>query len=36
MHESWNIDLDDMRTEIHRRQNDVISGKIDLTDLNVN
>ena len=36
MHESWNIDLDDMRAEIHRRQNDVISGKIDLMDLTVN
>ena len=35
MQEQWNIDIDKMRAELQKRQNDVISGKIDLTDLTV-
>ncbi len=32
----WNVDLDKMRRAIWRRQNDVMQGKIDLTDITVN
>ena len=35
MQTQWNIDLDDMRAEIQKRQNDVISGKVDLSDLTI-
>ena len=35
MQEQWDIDIDKMRAELQKRQNDVISGKIDLTDLTV-
>lgn len=36
MHTTWGIDLDELRDCILRRQVDVTSGKIDLTDLTVN
>lgn len=36
MHTTWNIDLDELRDCILRRQVDVTSGKIDLTDLTIN
>ena len=32
---SWNIDLDQLRTVVNRRQADVIAGKVDLNDLTV-
>ncbi|MBR1505689.1 MAG: putative zinc-binding metallopeptidase [Prevotella sp.] len=35
MSEQWGIDIDQMRDEIQKRQNDVAEGKIDLTDLSV-
>ena len=36
MFSTWNIDLDQLRDCILRRQVDITSGKIDLTDLTVN
>lgn len=33
---TWGIDLDKMRRSVWRRQDDVMSGKIDLTDLSLN
>lgn len=33
MQESWGIDLDQLRKTILRRQDDVVSGKVDLTDI---
>lgn len=33
---TWNIDLDKMRKSIWRRQDDVMKGKVSLTDLTVN
>ena len=36
MYSTWNIDLDQLRDCILRRQVDITSGKIDLTDLTVN
>lgn len=33
MSSSWGIDLDDLRTIVQRRMNDVVQGKINLTDL---
>ena len=36
MSETFNIDIDALRSAIHRRQNEVISGKIDLEDLTLN
>ena len=36
MFTTWNIDLDVLRDCILRRQVDVTSGKIDLTDLTTN
>lgn len=35
MQESWNIDIDDLRHTILRREADVAAGKIDLSDLSV-
>lgn len=35
MQENFDIDIDDLRTEILRRENDVINGNVDLTDLTV-
>ena len=35
MHDSWNIDLDDLRNTIQRRQKDVFNGEVDLTDITV-
>lgn len=32
---SWNIDIDELRDAILRRQDDVVSGKIDLTDITI-
>ena len=32
---TWNIDLDKMREAVARRQNDVVNGKIDLTDISL-
>ena len=32
---TWNIDLDKMRESVARRQNDVVNGKIDLTDISL-
>ena len=36
MNTTWNIDIDELRDCILRRQVDITSGKIDLTDLTVN
>lgn len=36
MHNTWGIDIDKLRDTILRRQGNVTSGKIDLTDLTVN
>lgn len=36
MMKSWKIDMDKVRDVLHRRTNDIVSGKIDLTDLTVN
>ena len=36
MMKSWKIDIDKVRDVLHRRTNDIVSGKIDLTDLTVN
>lgn len=35
MAESWNIDIDELRSTILRRQNDVVKGKVDLTDISL-
>lgn len=35
MLKSWNIDIDVLRAEILRRQDDIASGNIDLTDLTI-
>lgn len=35
MHDTWGIDIDELRDCILRRQGDVVNGKISLTDLNV-
>ena len=35
MQDSWNIDMDQLRATILRRQNDVVKGKIDLTSLEI-
>lgn len=35
MQSSWNINLDDLRSTILRRQNDISAGKVDLTDISV-
>ena len=35
MHDTWHIDIDELRDCILRRQNDVVNGKVDLTDLTV-
>jgi substrate import-associated zinc metallohydrolase lipoprotein len=35
MQTKWNVDIDQLRDAIQRRQADVISGKISLTDLTV-
>ena len=35
MEEHFNIDMDDLRATLQRRQNDVVSGKVDLSDLTV-
>lgn len=32
---SWNIDLDQLRSVVNRRQSDVIAGKVDLNDLTI-
>jgi substrate import-associated zinc metallohydrolase lipoprotein len=32
---TWNVDLDKMRRAVHRRQADVVAGKVSLTDLTV-
>jgi len=36
MEETWNIDIDELRESIFRREHDIVDGKIDLTDLTVN
>ena len=36
MADSWNIDLDELRSTVIRRQNDVFNGKIDLDDISIN
>lgn len=36
MEETWNIDIDELRESILRREHDIVDGKIDLTDLTVN
>ena len=36
MKTSWSIDIDELRETINRRQKDIVSGKIDLTDLTLN
>ena len=35
MQESWDVDIDELRTTILRRQDDVINGLVDLTDLTI-
>lgn len=35
MQDSWNIDMDQLRATILRRQNDVVKGKVDLTSLEI-
>lgn len=35
MKDSWNVSLEDLRTAILRRQQDVMTGKVDLTDVKV-
>lgn len=35
MTESWNVDIDQLRATILRRQKEVIDGKIDLTDISI-
>ncbi len=35
MKDSWNVDIDVLRATILRRQNDVLKGKIDLTDISI-
>ena len=36
MNDSWNIDIDQLRATILRRQADVVAGKVDLTDITIN
>ena len=36
MYSSFNIDIDELRNVVQRRQADVVAGKVDLTDLTVN
>ena len=35
MHDTWNIDIDELRDCILRRQDNVTRGMVDLTDLTV-
>jgi hypothetical protein len=35
MKDSWHIDIDKLRDEILKREDDVVKGKVDLTDLTV-
>lgn len=35
MQDSWNVDIDQLRESILRRENDVVTGKIDLSDVTV-
>ena len=35
MKNSWNIDIDKLRTSVLRRENDVVAGKINLSDLTI-
>ncbi|MCQ2133642.1 MAG: putative zinc-binding metallopeptidase [Bacteroidales bacterium] len=35
MKDSWGIDINELRSTILRRQNDVIKGKVDLTDISI-
>ncbi|MFG6380771.1 MAG: putative zinc-binding metallopeptidase [Muribaculum sp.] len=35
MQEQFNIDMDELRAALQRRQNDVVTGKVDLSDLTV-
>ena len=35
MMDSFGIDIDDLRRVIQRRQEEVVSGKVDLTDLTI-
>lgn len=35
MKDSWHIDIDKLRSSVLARENDVVSGKIDLTDLTI-
>ena len=36
MHDTWNIDIDELRDCILRRQTNVTTGKVDLMDLTLN
>ncbi len=36
MSDTWNIDIDILRESILRREQDIVAGKIDLTDLTIN
>ena len=36
MKTEWNIDLDELRAEVLRRENNVINGSVSLTDLSIN
>jgi len=33
MQSTWNIDIDELRETVLRRENDVVAGKIDLYDI---
>lgn len=35
MSSTWNIDIDQLRATILRRQNDVVKGKVDLSDISI-
>ena len=36
MKTEWNVDIDELRDEILRRENNVINGSVSLTDLSIN
>jgi hypothetical protein len=36
MYTTWGIDIDELRATILRRQVNITSGKVDLTDLTIN
>ena len=36
MKTEWNVDIDELRDEILRRENNIINGSVSLTDLSIN